>query len=574
MGFRCKILWIALLQNLLCSQMVYSQQVLFSDSLGEYAENMFYSIAGKLEEKYIVFKAAPGASPEFMVLDSACKPVDKGTLTFIPANGLIKAITHSEDNSCHLFWQSLHGTEWYLHHSIVKDFKFSELTSAVVDSAVLPSTFKYQPYFMRESAGGGYMLLYKRAYDPSTEQLLTSMIIVNTTSGEIAHGQINMPFNKEFDLAGEVIADESGHVFTLTFDNPTNFRLSSTIRLYEYIPGKGQIDYPEIIAKEKKPVGILMHPEPDLQRMVLVSLYYDFYSKNINGITGTRVSTRTLRYDSLFCFTFSKELKKQLNRYISGISNDKAMNFLELRDMISIKNDGLTVLAELYHQSYTPNINLDLNSRSSLLQSAPSQTAFFPQQTITAGGRGGRRGTSTPRGYGLSDPLATGPQRSPNIDNSLFGPQPQSFNINNIPVQYVSLLIQFDGTMQTSGNKILQNRLIPGNDYSSTYTTIHTGSLRQLVYDYKGGKVVLKCTVAGLEADEFSQEILHGNRQHILLLNHSGSFESPTHLLTFYRNPENNSIGIAKLHWQSTSAHASNPPHNTVDESLQPPVKD
>lgn len=554
MGFRCKILCIVLLQNLLCSQKVYCQQVLFSDSLGEYAENMFFSIAGKLDEKYIVFKAPTGAPPEFIVLDSACKPVDKGTLSFIPANGLIKATTHPEDNSCHLFWQSLHGTQWYLHHSIVKDLRFSELTSVVIDSAAFPSTFKYQPYFMRESAGGGYLLLYKRAYDPATEQLLTSMIIVNTTSGETAHGQINMPFNKEFDLAGEVIADERGHVFTLTFDNPTNFRLSSTIRLYEYIPGKGQISYPEIIAKEKKPVGILMHPEPPLQRIILVSLYYDFYTRNINGITGTRVSTRTLQYDSLFCFTFSKDLKKQLNRYISGISNDKAMNFLELRDMVSIKNDGLSILAELYHQSYTPNINLDLNSRSSLLQSSPSQTAFFPQQTVMSGGRGGRRGSSTPRGNGLSDPLATGSQRSPGVDNNLFGPQPQSFNINSIPVQYVSLLIQLNGTMQTSGNKIIQNRLIPGNDYSSTYTTIHTGSLRQLVYDYKGGKIVLKSTVGALEADQFSQEILNGHRQHILLLNHSGSFESPTQLLTFYRNPENNSLGIAKLYWQPAIA--------------------
>lgn len=565
MGFLRKILWIALLQNLLCSKLVYSQQVLFSDSLGEYAENMFYNIAGKLEEKYILFKTPPAASPDYFILDSVCKTIDKGTLSFIPANGLIKAFTHPIDNSCHLFWQSLHGTEWYLHHSIIKDLRFSELTSVLVDSAVLPSTFKYQPYFMRESAGGGYMLLYKRAYDPSTEQLLTSMIVVNTTSGEVTHGQINMPFNKEFDLAGEVISDERGHVFTLTFDNPTNFRLSSTIRLYEYIPGRGQRDYPEIVAKEKKPVGVLMHPETEQQRMTLVSLYYDFYTKNINGITGTRVSTRTLHYDSIFCFTFSKDLKKQLNRYISGISNDKAMNFLELRDMISIKNNGLTVLAELYHQSYTPNINLDLNSRSSLLQSSPSQTAFFPQQTVTAGSRGGRRG-STARGYGVSDPQATAPQRSPTIDNSLFGPQPQSFNINNIPVQYVSLLIQFNGTMQASGSKIIQNRLIPGNDYSSTYTTIHTGTLRQLVYDYKGGKIVLKSTVAGLEPDESSQEILHGNRQHILLLNHSGSFESGTHLLTFYRNPENNSFGVAKLHWPTAPAHQANPDRSPSEQ--------
>lgn len=555
MRFRCQLLWMALLQNLFCSTMVYSQQVLFSDSIGEYAENMYYNIAGQLNEKYLVFKTAPAQSPEYLVLDSTCKPVDRGTLSFIPPNGFIKAVTNARDNNCHIFWQSLAGTQWLLHHSIVENCQFANPRSTVIDSATIPANTRYQPYFMRESAESGYLLLYKRAYDPTAEQLVTSMIIANTATGAVAHGEIIMPFNKEFELAGEVIVDERGHVFTLTFDNPTNFRLSSTIKLYEFTAGKGQINYADIVSREKKPVGVLMHPEPDLQRMVLVSLYYDFYSKNINGITGTRINTRNLKVDSLFCYTFPKDLKKQLNRYISGISNDKAMNFLELRDCRSISNDGFSILAELYHQSYTPNINLDLNNRSSLLQNAANQAAFFPTQTVLAGGRGGRRGPGTPRGYGLSDPLSTGSQRSPNIDNSLFGPQLQSFNINNVPVQYVSLLVRFDGTMQTNGNKIFQNRLIPGNDYSSTYTTIHTGSLRQLVYDYKGGKIVLKSTVAGLEADDISQETWNGHRQHVLLLNHSGAYESPAHLLTFYRNTETNTLGIARLSWQPAGNH-------------------
>ena len=544
--------------NLFFGTRVYSQQVLFSDSLGSFDNNSFCTIAGRINAQYIAIECNPFSNPQYFVLDTSCRLLKQETLSFIPPGGFIKAAVIPERNEWVVLWQSIQNNKWYLHHTWISGTSNEVSRSTAIDSAPINAGFRLRPYFINESPDHRYQALFKRIPDFENDQLLVDLIIINTSTGRTRRAQMVLPFNKEFDVTSDVMIDDRGNVFTTVFDNPSNFRLSSSIHVYQFSETRGQIAYPVIVSKEKKPTVILLQQGASGNQLILASLYYDFFSKNVNGLTGTIINETTLHADSLFYFDFSKELKKQINKYISGVSNDKAMNFLELKACRFNAMNGITLLLELYHQSYTPFNNYSINDRSSLLnQNNLSNTVgnFSPLPQAAGLSRGGGR-----RGRNLVGPqepaTANMPQRSlTGYDNSLPGQSLRpgyntaSPGALSIPIQHVSVMAAFDNQFHLTGKQIIQNRITSEMDFIAPYTSLKSGLLEQFVYDYRTNKNRIKQISASLAGDSLWESQNPVNSRYLLLLNHPGIYKEAAFLLTFYHNREANTYGLAKLSW-------------------------
>jgi hypothetical protein len=535
-------LLLTLLLNLIVMARVCGQQINFSDSLGLYENSRFGTIVGKISNNYLVIEAVPYRIPQYFLLDTLCRLVQQNSLSFIPPGGFIKASILNESASFNILWQSLNGGYWYLHNTCLSgtDNKISQ--SKVIDSSILPLSVKYRPYFTSESGDRLHELLFRRIPDFENNQLQIDLITVEMTTGKVNKGQLLVPYNKEFDITSDLSIDNNGNVFTVVYDHPLNFRLSSGIRLYQFSPNTGQINYPEIFSKERKPASIFLQPDELSGRLVLISLYTDFYTRNINGIVGAIVNERTLLTDSLFSYSFPKDVKKQINKHITGIHYDKLMNLLELKDCRYNSDSGVSVLLELSRQAYNSSFNNNTFNRS--IAQVNSANSNNPLQDIYNTARINRRSAGGRNPYNNYTPFNSSVAQRDQIESIM------PFYPAEIPIQHIALVASFDGHFRVTNKKIIENRLTSEINYMPPFTFLKNGKLHQFVYDYKHSKPKLKQIQAGLLTDSLSQSEGWPVTRHWIILNHPALYTDDNFILSFYYNHLNNRYGLARLGWQ------------------------
>jgi hypothetical protein len=529
---------------------LFAQQVLFSDSIGNWENSNYCTVAGVLHNKYIAVESTPTSSPKYILLDSLCGFVQSASVDIIPPLGFIKASITEETQSWNMLWQTASNQYWYLHKTFFSGPDCRDMQSEVIDSTDLREIINKPGYFVIESAGHHYQCLFRKILNATDKELHYDLIIVTNNNGKIRKGRLIIPFNTDLDANTEPVIDDAGNVFMAVFDHPLNFRYSSAIRLFEFRTPDGQIEYPPIVSREKKPSNLIIEPNQFNNRVLLMSLYTDFYTKHIDGVLGTLVNKTDRNSDSIFSFVFTRELKRQINKHINGVGADDLMNFFELRECTTNAEKGVTFLLELSHNAYS-----GFNSSSWLNRSSNRGLNSVDNYSVQQGaafvtGRSGRRG-----GRYSSNDVYNNAQRASanNNDNSLSsfssGNDVASINFNNIPVQYISLMGSFDGNFRLTNKKIIENRLTVDIGFMPPFNSLKNGSLQQFVYDCYARKPKLKQVRAS-----FLNDLLWENPQalickEVVLLNHPGLYRGNSFLISFYKNPVNNSYGLAKLNW-------------------------
>ena len=532
-----------ILFNLFVPATVYCQQINFSDSIGPYENSRFCTIVGKVSNHYLVIESIPFRSPHYFILDSLCRLVKQDLLSFIPPGGFIKAVVLKETNAWNILWQSLSGGYWYLHNTYFSGDNNDITQSKIIDSSILPLSVKYRPYFTGESGDHLYELLFRRIPDFENNQLRIELITIEMASGKVNKGQLLIPFNKEFDITSDLTIDDKGNVFTVVYDHPLNFRLSSGIRIYQFSPQNGQIDYPEFFSKQKKPTNIFLQADEFKDCLVMISLYTDFYSRNINGVVGAIINETTLKTDSVFSYSFPKELKKQINRHITGINYDKLMNYFELKDCKYNSEKGITVLFELSRQAYNAS-SYNNNTFNRALAQVNSENNSNALQDIYNSARMNRRGAGGRYSYFNNNPFNNTSAQRDQIGSLV------PFFPSEIPIQHIALMTSFDGQFHMTNRKLLQNRLTAEIDYMPPYTFLKNGSLEQFVYDYRSSKPKLKQTEAAFLTDSLRQKGGWPLSRHWIVLNHPALYTGDNFILSFYHDGLTNSYGLARLSWQ------------------------
>ncbi len=529
---------------------LFAQQVLFSDSLGNWENSNFCTVAGVLHNKYIAVESTPTSAPKYILLDSLCGFVQSTSLEMIPPLGFIKASITQETQSWNMLWQTASNRYWYLHKTFFSGPDCTDMQSVVIDSTDLTEIMNKPSYYVVESAGHQYQCLFRKTLIAADKELHYDLIIITNYNGKISKGRLILPFNNDLDVNTEPVIDDRGNVFIAIFDHPLNFRYSSAIRLFEFRTRTGQIEYPPIVSREKKPVNLIIEPNQFDDRILLLSLYTDFFTKHIDGVLGTFANKTGRNSDSIFSFVFSRELKRQINKHIAGVGADDLMNFFELRECTSNAEKGVTFLLELSHNAYSGFNSNSWPNRSTNRGLNSSDSYGMQQATAFISGRSGRRG-----GRNNTNDMYNNAQRaySNANENSFSGLSSvndgASINFNNIPVQYISLMGSFDGNYRLTNKRIIENRLTAEIGFMPPFNSLLNGSLQQFVYDCNARKPKLKQVRAS-----FLNDLVWENPQalyckEVVLLHHPGLYRGNSFLISFYKNPVNNSYGLAKLNW-------------------------
>lgn len=497
--------------NFLLISNVFGQQIVFSDSLGSYANINFSSIAGKINQTIIVTESLPDNPPRIFLFDTACSLIKSKQLSFIPPGGYLKTTVFEDSNSWNILWQSINGGYWYLHKTYLSGDDTVIRQSEIIDSSLLPASIKLHPYFVEESALHQYQLLFNKIPDYENNQLLINLIVIAAETGKVDKGQLVIPFKKDLDINQEVFIDDNGNVFTAVYDQPLNYKLNSNIRLYKYKLNGGQFNFTPLYAKGKKPVNIRILFDRADSSIQLMSLYADFNSRNINGIMSATVSATDKAKPELYFYTFPNDLKKELSRKIANVPTNQLMNYLELKQVLkSNNNKTTTVLLELWYNTHQP---YDI---SSLLtkDNAPKTDYTY---------------------YSPYNSLNGGTQLQPGLPK--------------IPIAHVSFIATFDNHFNMAHQKILQTEVTADYEYIAPLNIINNDSLSHFYYEGRAAKIRLNSSESSLFSDSLHKQTLLIKPHILLLFNHAAVFKKERFLFTFYHNQQTNGYGLAKLNW-------------------------
>lgn len=488
---------------------VCGQQIIFSDSLGSYANVNFSSISGKINHTIIVTESLPDNPPKIFLFDTACGLIKSKELSFIPPGGYLKTTVIEESNSCNILWQSIHGGYWYLHKTYFSGADTIISRTASLDSSLLPATIKLHPYYIAESPNHQYQLLFNKIPDYENNQLLIHLIIITAQTGKVNKGQLVIPFNNELDINRNVVIDDHANVFTVVYDQPFNYKLNAAIHLYQYTVNGEQVNFAPLIAKEKKPVNIQIQSDVTDNSIQLMSLYVDFISKNINGIMSAVFSAKGERKPELYFYTFSNEIKKELGKYIANLPNNKLMNYLELNQFLNTGNKkNITVLLELWHSTHS---RYDIGN--SYVSNINADRIYFNSNPYDAIKDSAQLRASLPK----------------------------------IPVEHVSFLASFDRKLNLLQNKILQAEVRVEYDFIGPLNFLSNDTLSRFYYAGTATKLKLKSTLSSAPFNIVKATTQQLKPGFFLLLNHPSFLIKDNLLFTFYRNKKNNAYGLAKV---------------------------
>ncbi len=549
--------FVLLLSCIFCKE-TYSQQIIFSDSLGNFTDIRYCGIVGKIKNTFITIEALPDNPPHVLLFDTGCVLRKEYELSFIPAGGFIRAGLLPDQQGWSILWQTARGNNWYLYHTTFDENARLTDGTVPIDSLEIPKNTRRHPFYVTSSPFNHYQLLYRKIADTANNQMNIDLSIVPPPGGHVAKGKMVVPFNREFDETGEISIDESGTVYTTVYDHPQNFRYGATINLYQYSATGGQVNYPPLLSKGKKPVNIRVLPESAEHSILLMALYTDFYSKNIDGILSASVSTDGSVKDSLYFYTFSKEEKKELNKHIAGISRDKLMNYLELKECHATTDKKISLLLQLSHNAYG-NTSNSFSPAVNRNRGPGNNNNGFVQSPVLVSQRSGayRRGTRMGSVAGGYDPYSPATQLlTPNYasdftqnNQGIPVSNPSTFGNPNIPVAYVSFIASFDDHFNLLNKKVLQTQVTSEEDYIAPYITIKNGLCSRFNYEGSAAKPRLKKTEVSMASAEIRENVHQMRNPFLLLLDHPSLYMDNAFLLTFYHNKISDSYGLAKYSW-------------------------
>ena len=539
---------------------IYCQQITFSDSLGSITDAGYCSIVGKINKTFIIIESLPGNHPHVLLFDTGCALHREMELSFIPAGGFIRAGLLPDQQTWSILWQSGKGKNWYLYHTQFDENSMLLDGTTAIDSAEVNKSTSRHPFSVKNSTYNNYQLLFRKIPDSVKNQQQIDLVIIPLPGGQVVKAKMDMPFNKEFDESGDLFIDETGNVYTTVYDHPLNFRFGSRIYLYQYIIGRGQINFPPLLSNGKKPVNIQILPDSTDHHILLMSLYTDFYSKNVDGVMGAMIHLEGLSHDSLFYYTFSKEEKKQVNRHIAGIARDKLMNYFELKQCFATSDNRITLLLQLSHNAYgySSFTNALSNPGTRSMNSySSSNGGYVPSSNIVTPRNGGSRRGGRPNMPNINDTYPSSTSLLPpnysadNLSNipTVPGGNQLVFGNPNIPVAYVCFLASFDGSFNLLNKKVLQAQVTSDLDYIAPFITIKNGQCSRFTYEGTANKPRLKKTDASLVTDEIRENTHQMKNPFLLLLDHPSLYMDNTYFLTFYHNRITGSYGLAKYSW-------------------------
>lgn len=419
--FRFRI-WIPGLFMLFIFSDLSSQKVQFSAYFEPTDRKTQYTILGADETRISVLSMTLFQQPELLVYDTSFQLISRFAIPDLQYSAL--HLFQQRKEATTLFYEFTDETTRYYKLLTIKNGnpEYRNILELPLQAG--------RNWIFKSSPRNGFSLLYQLA-ELKSDSVRINVLLMNREFDVLEGKNFQIRVESQFDQLGNIFLDDQGNIYFMTFDQPLNFRLGSRIRLYRHSINAGQVQRKEFYLREKKPGNIHLTFSEDNSLVYLHSLYYGFYSKNVDGLFMATLNQNLEQVSPARFYEFDKEFKKSLNTPHSGISSNHLMNYLQINN-ISISpanNIFITVTLETKEIRAFPSRESGINAYKypSLMESNPilgiiQRDAMMNQI---------RRGRTTGRIAGLSSSGAIPSEGSHEAYSQLMNRRPDLFFMEN-----------------------------------------------------------------------------------------------------------------------------------------------
>ncbi len=542
-------------------------------------------LAGKVENNYLLYHYQPGAIPELMLFNEQGQIAGIRSLNFIRPGFASRVNMVTLPDRLNLIVQEIRENKHYVFVAgLNKDGKLWEPIH-YIDSTRIDLYGAAVFYNVISSADKKYSLLYRIIQGFSSFQILFNGILLNEKNEILGSAGFYIPFNTELESTDIPLLNNQGIVFLPVFDKATNFRLGTSLRIFQTAFQNKPPVVTEIYLKENKPCELLLDWYAAKNQLVIGGLYYNFYSKNIEGFIAGFITPGTSNADTIIYFSLDKSFKKGLKNRIYGLSTNEAVNTLQSRYFKVDAKGGVILLADMFtNSSYYSNSlftgfpNSGTTSDGYLPQntrpnSMRNQPGTLNNQQLERDIAAGRNTTTIPSNRSNFSDRASGTNQGRNR-TSLPPNPPTEYFINsqnsrlnnpfnftpstsaagdvlarNKSLDYKSVFFSIDASHTKKWKNWTRSLFVPGTLYSNVIILSDENSIGLLNYEINNRNKPYLVSQKFENEEKIIKQVVDNAGNPILFYKKNAVHLGNSSLLTLYADEEQNKVGLAIIKW-------------------------
>ena len=312
------------------------------------------------------------------------------------------------------------------------------------------------------------------------------------------------------------------------------------------------------------------------KQLVIGGLYYNFYSKRIDGAMTVFVRPDTNKPDTIIYIPLEKDFRKELKSRIYNVSATDAINSLQIR-YFNIDDEGnVTLITDMFTNSSfgrkTPieGLNWETPTETAYRQSMIANSNAAAQNTgrdLLNSGRSNQSTNTTNRIY--SDRSIIRPRSS---QNQLATPNSQNFvldessrlnqpyqvknfsnagdiMVRNKTLDFKSVIFSIDSSLRSSWKNWARCLYVPGTAFSNVIIMPQKKSVGLLSYEINNRNIhYLLSQTFQTAGKKISQPVGNAGLP-MLFYKKNAVIMDDNSILTLYSDPEQNKLGLAIVKW-------------------------
>ncbi len=366
--------------------LLYAQQVRYLAPFEMDTENEdAFQLIGRINQKYLLYHHAPGHEPELVCFN------DSGYIEkFLPLGAIMPNSTRNigmiaRKDRFTLLTQ--HAETGKLYTSITHYNENGPIGEPqTIDSVRLDIYGRQGMFNIVNSPQKKFSLLYRILAGFSASQIKIETIRLDSVGHFADAAGFYINFQPDLDMFSPPVITDEGEFFWPVYDKPYNYKLGTTLRIFQMAVGSKAPVTSEVYLKENKPAEIQLRPLPEKRTLAFGGLYANFYSKGLEGAFYGFVRMGAKKADSICWMPMDKKFKRELKSGIYSIPFDDVINSLQLRQFQVFPNGTVTVLADMFN-NFTGLRAMSFNNQSSMTRNrfnSPASTGVTnPVSAIT-----------------------------------------------------------------------------------------------------------------------------------------------------------------------------------------------
>jgi hypothetical protein len=524
-----------------------------------------FQIAGKVDNRYLLYHSNPFVHPQIMYFDESGAFISTHVMDYINPNITTHVNMVCLPDRVNIIAQQLRNRT---HYTLVTSINGKG--ELIGQPHYLDSTSyeRYGPgayYRIVTSADKQYTLLYRIVRGFSNVQVMFEATLLNSRAEKIGFLSFYAPINEDLEQTGNVFLSNRGVAFFPVHDKADNYRIGSTIHLYQVSFNNTPPKHSEIYLKENKPTEIFMDWYEAKQQLVMGGIYYNFYIKRVDGAMTIYLDPGSNVPDTVIYMPLDKEFKKKLRKRVYNLTTADIINSLQMRYFKVSEKGEITLLADMFTNSaygLKPlMVSTQENQRRSLysssLRSQQPQINNNPNRVTTDRPvNSGRRNVNNAN----YNPAAILQQ---NVENGL---QSEATRVNQ-PYQlsdatrsgqvmsmtkyldYKSVIFGVDSSRQFTWKNCVRSLFVPGTAFNNVFIMPLAGTAGIISYEVnKKNMPYLQSHVFSTPGSITTKPVSMPGLP-MVFYKRNAVLISPNSFLTLYADYAQNKMGLAIVKW-------------------------